>query len=172
MAESKHVEKKQPEKGQEEQSRGLAPWWPFGELEPWPTFGPFSGRMSRLMDQLFRESRAGGGGQAFAPAVDVDENDERYKITVELPGSKKEDVHVDLHEGMLTIRGEKKSEREETKDRRRYTERSYGSFSRSFTLPGDADADRVDAQFKDGVLTISIPKTEEAKPKPISIKGG
>ena len=104
--------------------------------------------------------------------MDVHENDTRYTVTVELPGTRKEDVQVELSEGMLTIRGEKKSEREETKERRRYVERSYGSFSRSFTLPGDANAERLDASFKDGILTITIPKTEESKPKRVAIKTG
>lgn len=77
-----------------------------------------------------------------------------------------------LHDGILTIRGEKKSERDERKEKRRYVERSYGSFNRSFRLPGDADATRLEASFKDGVLTISIPKTEEPKPKTIAVKAG
>jgi HSP20 family protein len=68
------------------------------------------------------------------------------------------------------IRGEKKSEREEKKERSRYVERSYGSFSRAFRLPGDADADRLEASFKDGVLTVRIPRSEAAKPKQIAIK--
>lgn len=158
------------EKKTKEESRSVERWRPFGELEPWPSlFGewPFSSRLSRLMEGAFRDA---GRGQAFLPAIDVSDDDKRYTITVELPGGKKDDVHVELHEGMLTIHGEKKSEREEKKEKRRYVERSYGSFSRSFRLPPDADAEHLDASFKDGVLTISIPKTEEAKPRTIAIK--
>jgi HSP20 family protein len=71
---------------------------------------------------------------------------------------------------MLTIRGEKKSEREEKKEQRRYAERSYGSFRRSFRLPSDADADRLEASCQDGVLSVTIPRTEEAKPRTIAVK--
>lgn len=168
------AEKKQKEKEEKRESGTLAPWRPFGELEPWPTFGEglFSSRMGRLMDELFRDWRPASRALACVPAMDVHENDARYTITVELPGTRKEDVQVELSEGMLTIRGEKKSEREETKERRRYVERSYGAFSRSFTLPPDANGDRLDASFKDGILTIAIPKTEESKPKRVAIKAG
>jgi HSP20 family protein len=142
-----------------DQPRSLQPWRPFGELEGWPfaLFGdwPWSDRPRALL-----------------PAIDVTENDLHYTITVELPGATKDDVQVELHEGVLTIRGEKKSEREEKKEQRRYVERSYGSFSRSFRLPGDADEARLEASFEDGVLTISVPRTEAAKPKTIAVKAG
>jgi HSP20 family protein len=104
------------------------------------------------------------------PAVDVRENDQRYAVTVELPGVRKEDVQVELENGMLTIRGEKTSEREEKQEQCRYSERSYGSFSRSFSLPSDADADRLEASFKDGVLSLTIPRIEQVKPRAIAIK--
>jgi HSP20 family protein len=127
-----------------------------------------------LMDDLFRDWLPAGRRQqaACVPAMDVSENDKHYAITVEVPGVAKDDVHVEVHEGMLTIRGEKKSEREEKDERRRYVERSYGAFSRSFSLPADADEDRVEASFKDGVLTVTIPKTAESKPQTVAIKGG
>jgi HSP20 family protein len=113
-----------------------------------------------------RGARAGLG----APAVDIAEDEQKYQITVELPGIGKDDVHVEIHENVMTIRGEKRSEREEKRQQSRWVERSYGSFNRSFTLPANAAADRVNASFKDGVLTIELPKTEAAKPKLISIK--
>jgi len=161
------------EKKSKEESRSLEPWRPFGEIEAWPRlFGewPFGGRLSRLMEELHREWPAARAGAPFVPAMDVSDDERGYTITVELPGAKQEDVHVELQEGMLTIRGEKKSEREEKKEQRRYVERSYGSFTRSFRLPPDAAGDRVNASFKDGVLTLTIPKTEEAKPRVIAIK--
>jgi HSP20 family protein len=160
-------------KAKEEGTRSVAPWRPFGDFEPWPSLfgeGLLSRRFPRLLDDLFREWPAAARGQALVPAMDVTENDQRYTVTVEIPGSGKDDVHVELQEGMLTIHGEKKSEREEKKEHRRYVERTYGAFSRSFRLPPDADADHLDAAFKDGVLTITIPKTEEAKPRSIAIK--
>jgi HSP20 family protein len=152
-----------------ERGRGLEPWRPFGELEGWPGgFGAgFPWRSSLFADWPWRE-RPGG----FLPAMDVSENDERYRISLELPGGNKDDVQVELHEAVLTVRGQKKSEREETQEQRRYVERSYGSFSRSFRLPDDADPSRLDASFKDGVLTITVPKTERARPRTISVKAG
>ena len=155
--------KAKEEKGARKEQREIAPWRPFGE---WP----FSGRFLRsLSDDLFPWPWM-PRGETVLPAMDVRENDHHYAVTVELPGVKKEDVHVELDQGLLTIRGEKKSEREEKKEHCRFTERSYGSFSRSFRLPSDADADRLDASFKDGVLSLTIPRTEQAKPRAIAIK--
>ena len=98
------------------------------------------------------------------------EDGDRYVVTIELPGTKKEDVTVEMSDRVLTIRGEKRNEREEKKEHSRWVERSYGSFSRSFTLPANAVGDRVKASFEDGVLTVHVPKSEEAKPRTISIK--
>lgn len=98
--------------------------------------------------------------ESFLPAVDLTENDSQYAVSVELPGIERNEVRPEVHEGMLTVSGEKKSERDETKDRTRYVERSYGFFSRSFALPSNADADHLNASFKDGILTITIPKIE------------
>ena len=102
--------------------------------------------------------------------MDVSENEKGDSVSVELPGVKKDDDTVEVHENVLTIRGEKKSEREEKKDKTHWIERSYGSFSRSFTLPPAAVVDEMKASFKDGVLTLEIPKKEEVKPPQISIK--
>jgi HSP20 family protein len=165
------------EKAEKEEKRGVAPWRPFGELEPWSSLfdeGSFSGRFPRLLDELFRgglrEWPKLGRAGAFLPAIDISDDAQAYTITVELPGGKKDDVTLEVHDEMLTIRGEKRSEREEKKEHRRYVERSYGSFSRSFRLPSDADAEHIDASFKDGVLTIRVPKTEVAKPRTIAVK--
>jgi HSP20 family protein len=109
---------------------------------------------------------------SLAPRIDVEEDDDSYEITVELPGMKQEDIQVELNSNMLTISGEKRAsfdDRGEKKRRSRWSERSYGRFTRSFTLPHDADPDRLEARFTDGVLTISIPKSEEAKPRSIQI---
>ncbi|HXK24127.1 MAG TPA: Hsp20/alpha crystallin family protein [Myxococcota bacterium] len=160
---------KREEKAQGRESRELSPWRPFGDFEQWLT--PWEGLFPRrrLFEELFRDFPA--RSRAFVPAVELSENDQSYTITVEIPGVNKEDVHVDLQEGMLVIHGEKKSEREEKKERGRYIERSYGSFSRSFTLPADANAERLDASFRDGVLKIVVPRSEAAKPRQIAIKG-
>jgi HSP20 family protein len=102
--------------------------------------------------------------------VDIAEDDESFVVTAEVPGAKPEDVTVEVHEGVLTLRGEKKSEREEKREHARYVERTYGSFSRSFRLPDNADGERVGATFKDGVLSLQIPKREEAKPRTVHIQ--
>jgi len=106
----------------------------------------------------------------LSPAVDLTEDDKSFVVTAELPGVGKDDVTVELHEDVLTIRGEKRSEREEKKDRTHWLERSYGSFSRSFTLPPSAQAEEMKAKFENGVLRVEIPKKEAAKPRQISIK--
>ena len=157
------------------ESRGeIGAWRPFGELESWLT--PWEGLFPRrrFFEDFFRDFGRfgnGGGRQGFVPAVELSENDESYTISVELPGVAKEDVEVELREGMLVVHGEKRSEREEKRERGRYLERSYGSFSRSFVVPPDADADRMEASFKDGVLKIRIPRSEQSRPRQIEIQG-
>lgn len=152
----------------ENQERGLRTtgrWDPFSELDLFDRLlGTRRGGFGRLFDEM-------PATRGFQPSVDVAENDDAYLITAELPGAKPEDVTVELHEGVLTIRGEKRNERSGEKEQTRWVERSYGSFSRSFTLPSNAHGDKVDAQFENGVLTITVPKREEAKPRTIAIKG-
>jgi len=143
---------------QEKATRSLGLWNPLGE----DFFSP---------ERFFREWNSSPQRTArLAPAVDVSEDSNAYHVTVELPGVKKEDVTVEVHEGVLTIHGEKKSEREEKKDKTHWVERTFGSFSRSFTLPSTAVSDEMKASFKDGVLAIEIPKKEQAKARQISIK--
>ena len=153
----------------EEDEKKLTRWDPLRDLDLLEGWGrwrePF--RVTRLLDDLFTERSQGG---ALVPALDVTESDDQYVITLEVPGVAKEDVTVEMHENLMTIRGEKNSEREEKQEKSRWVERRYGSFSRSFTLPSNADPERVKAAFKDGVLTIEIAKAEESKPKVISIK--
>jgi len=106
----------------------------------------------------------------WAPLVDISEDDKEYLIKAELPGLKKDDVHISVEKGVLTITGERKFEKEE-KDRKHHrVERAYGSFVRTFIVPDDAEADKVHAEFKDGLLTIHIPKSEQAKPKQIEVR--
>ncbi len=130
-------------------------WNPFGE----EFFSP---------ERFFRDLAA--PAQRLAPAVDVTEDERAYKVSVELPGVKRDQVTVEVHENVLSIRGEKRSEREEKRDKTHWVERSYGSFTRSFSLPPTAVSEDLRASFNDGVLTIEIPKKEEAKPRLISIK--
>jgi HSP20 family protein len=159
----------------EQETKALTRWDPdpFGELEAFTRRDPFRafvgrGRLSRLMEEMFGDRPFARG--ELVPALDLHETDSEYVVTVELPGVRKEDVSVEVTEGVLTVRGEKKSEREEKKERSRWVERSYGSFSRSFTLPANATPDRIEASHKDGILTLRIGKREETKPKTIAIK--
>jgi HSP20 family protein len=151
----------------EKESRSPTRWDPLAELEGLSSWSP--------LRELMRAPRWGGLAEELGkrgmpmPAIDITEDDDEYVVTAELPGSRKEDVTLELHEGVLTLRGEKRNEREEKKEQRRYVERSYGSFSRSFTLPPNVDPDRISASFKEGVLSITLPKTPEAKPRTVSI---
>lgn len=169
------AEKKPSKPSRQDEGQALTPWPAFGELEPWSSFfrgWPFARRLPRLLDEVYRDWPWAERARALRPAMDVSEDDARYTISVELPGSRKEDVQVELHEGMLMIRGEKKSQREEKQEQLRYVERCYGSFTRSFRLPPDADAEHLDASFQDGVLTIAIPKkkTEAARSRKIEVR--
>jgi HSP20 family protein len=153
----------------ESKERSVARRDPFAELADWrPFFAPLFGREGRnLLEEVWGRSAAG----RLAPSVDISEDDGNYVVTAELPGTKREDVTVELEEDVLTIRGEKRNEREEKKEKRRLVERSYGTFSRSFTLPANADGEKISASFKDGVLTVTIGKRPETKPRVVDIKG-
>jgi HSP20 family protein len=108
----------------------------------------------------------------LAPAVEMKETAKRYKLTAELPGIDPDDVEVAFENGMLRIAGEKKDEREENESGYRYAERSYGTFERLISLPAAADSNKIDAKFKNGVLTITIAKLPEDKAKPRRIQVG
>jgi HSP20 family protein len=112
----------------------------------WPSlYDPFRWAGARLQDWL-------------APASDASSDDKAYRITMELPGVAEEDIHLSVDDGVVHLKGEKKSARDEKGTTWHFTERQYGSFSRSFTLPEDADAAGVKAELKDGVLTVTLPK--------------
>jgi HSP20 family protein len=101
------------------------------------------------------------GLKSFHPSVEIEEKDKSFELTAELPGMTKKDIEVEVKEGVLTIRGERKSEKEENKKGVRYSERTFGSFSRSFNLPEGVASDQIKAEFKDGLLTLEIPKAPE-----------
>jgi HSP20 family protein len=106
----------------------------------------------------------------WTPAVDVAEHEDAYQVKVELPGVSKDDVKITMQDNILTIRGEKKQEKESKNSNYHRVERSYGSFQRSFTLPTSVKHDKIEASYNDGILTIALPKAEEAKPKQIEVK--
>ncbi|MGB8623447.1 MAG: Hsp20/alpha crystallin family protein [Paracoccaceae bacterium] len=101
----------------------------------------------------------------IAPASEASAGEDAYRITMELPGVAEDDIHLTADEGVVTVKGEKKTSREESGDTWYFSEREYGAFSRSFRLPPDADAAKVGAALKDGILTITVPKKAPSKPE-------
>ena len=145
-------------------------WNPFRELEE------MNDRLNRAFgrSQLARDLDPQGKdalvGFDWAPSVDITENNEEFQIKAELPEVKKEDVKIHVEDGVLTLTGERKQEKEEQNKKWHRVERSYGSFMRSFTLPTNIDDAKIRAEFKDGVLTMRLPKSATAKPKSIEVK--
>ena len=141
-------------------------WNPFQEFENMLERYSKSG-LSNIGKQLSTEMSFAD----WSPSVDIEEEEDKYVIKADLPGVEKEDIEVKLENNVLSIRGEKKTEKETGKGTKRHrTERFHGTFARSFTLPETVKADQVDASYKDGVLLLTIPKEEESKPKSIDIK--
>ncbi len=141
-------------------------WNPFRELED----------MQSRLNRIFGEAALAGGQEnassfsAWSPAVDVQETEKEYLIKADLPGVKKEDVKVELLEGALTIGGDRSQEKEEKGKKFHKIEREYGSFLRRFALPSDVDAEKVQAEFKDGVLNVHLPKSPAVKPQTVDVK--
>ncbi len=140
-------------------------WRPFRDLMS------VQDEMNRLFDDFFGRPvmRRDWTEAAWCPCVDVSETKDSVIINTEIPGMSKDDVKVSIQDNVLTLSGEKKQENEEKDANYHRTERSYGSFSRSFTLPTTVQADKVKAAYKDGILRITLPKSEEVKPKQIPI---
>ena len=120
--------------------------------------------MQEELDRLFESPLTG-----WAPALDVHEDKNNFVVRTELPGLKREDIEVSLHDGALLISGERKSEKVEAGVEVHRQERFFGKFQRALTLPTPVAADKITAQYKDGVLTVTLPKIEEAKPKKIDV---
>jgi HSP20 family protein len=143
-------------------------WNPFKEMEE------LQNRLASMFGRLPVRREADGEEtmtvSEWAPLVDITEDEKEYLITADLPEVRKEDLRVTVENGVLTITGERKFEKEETKRRYHRVERAYGIFTRSFALPEDADPSQVKAAFKDGVLKVHLTKDEKAKPKAIDIK--
>jgi HSP20 family protein len=142
-----------------------------------PTFDPLREmvELQHSINQLFNTGRSADNDvalSAWTPAVDIFEGDSEYLIKLELPEVSREDVKISLHDQTLTINGERKIENEDKRDGYHRVERSYGQFYRSFTLPPNVNVEAINAQFKDGVLRLTLPKREEAKPKQIEVKIG
>jgi HSP20 family protein len=128
--------------------------------------------MSRLLDGFLRGGMPDMGARrrdSWTPAVDMYEGDEAFTLKAELPGFSKDDVQVEIKDNRLTLKGERKRETDVKEAQYHRVERVYGAFQRSFKLPAVVDADKAEAIFKDGVLKLTLPKAEKAKPKQISI---
>ncbi|HET6678096.1 MAG TPA: Hsp20/alpha crystallin family protein [Nitrospira sp.] len=144
----------------------LVRWDPFRELED----------MSERLNRVFSRPTLRNTGKEnltvadWMPTVDISETESEYLIKAELPEVRKEDVKVTVENGVLTLQGERRQEKEEKGRRFHRVERSYGSFVRSFTLPESVDEGGVKAEYKDGVLALHLPKSEKVKPKAIDVK--
>lgn len=144
----------------------LTKWDPLSELEA----------MSSHLNRIFGRPALPGAAAHdmlkmadWTPSVDISETDKEFVIKAEIPGVKKEDVKVTIESGMLTIKGERKMEKEEKGKKFHRVERSYGSFVRSFRIPDGVDESKVKAEFKDGVMNVALPKSEKAKSKALEI---
>jgi HSP20 family protein len=131
----------------------------------------FQEEMNRLFNDFFSQSPAKSerGDVIWDPLVDISETENEIVVHAEIPGMKKEDVKINIQDNVLTISGEKKRVESEKEHNYHRIERAYGCFERSFSLPSSIELDKVKATYKDGILTISLPKTTEEKPKEVSI---
>jgi len=130
-------------------------------------------RLSSVLDEAFGNFQQEDGGTitaAWYPACDVFEDKDAVKIVAEVPGVPAEDVKISLENNILTIRGEKKQQAEERNERVHRYERSYGVFERSFALPSTVDPDKIQAGYQNGVLTVTVPKAEKARPREIAVQ--
>ena len=153
---------------------------PSKELELWNRDFPIPRALDRLrremnhaFDDFFRGDLLDNEfsfAQGWSPAVDISETKDSYVIHAELPGMKKDEVKITMNDNVITIRGEKKNEAEKKEANYHRIERAHGMFERSFALPGSVLGDAIEARYDEGILTITLPKTEEAKEKVIDVK--
>ncbi len=142
----------------------LSRWDPFRDLQ----------RLQDEMNRVFDDRLAVRGGESvgWTPAVDIYEDEEGVSLRVELAGVEPKDVEIRFENGVLTLSGERKLEREDKRENYHRVELAYGTFTRSFSLPGTIDAEKIKAESKNGVLTVHLPKKPEAKPRAIQVKVG
>ena len=161
------------DKAKKKEPKAVTPWRPFMDVTRWER------DMDRLRDEfLGRRFRSwwperwfgGDGMELRAPAVDLFEEKDDIVVKAELPGMDKDNIEVNLTDNMLTIKGEKKKENEVKEEKYYRCERSYGSFVRNIEIPKAVHVDKVKASFKNGILEVRVPKTEEAKSKEIKVK--
>lgn len=153
-------------------AKELELWRPFGELTPFREFERMRRDMDRLWSSFFEGAPRRRGEEAgeWLPSLDVSETKNTYVVTTEVPGLDPKDIYISLNDGILTIKGEKKQEKEEKDENYHLIERNFGSFTRSIRLPGEVQSDKIAASCKNGVLKVTLPKSEETKKKEIKIK--
>lgn len=152
----------------------LTRWEPLTRWSPWKELE----EMEKRLSTIFGRPQAGTTGEnkeaisvtQWSPLVDITEDDKEYVVKAEIPEMKKEDIRINVHDDVLTVSGERKYEKEEKGKKFHRVERAYGSFMRSFTLPEDADGSKISAEYKDGMLKVHLPKSEQAKKKAIEVK--
>src|SRR5579864_5164295 len=148
-----------------ENSMSLIQWEPFADTE-----SVFNRLISSSLARWPRSLREASGGKLeWSPSADISETDQEYVIRAELPAVKKEDVQVTFDDGMITIKGERKQQKEDKNEKYHRVESFYGSFERRFSLPENVNSEAIRCESKDGVLTVHIPKTEALKQKPKQI---
>lgn len=137
---------------------------------------PFWGltNLQREVDSLFEDFKRPTNRryETWAPSCDVKETEGHYLLNFDVPGVNKDDIQIEMKDNQLVVKGERKEEHTENNGTRHFSERIYGSFSRTFTLPTAIDSDKIEASYSDGVLHISVPKAESAKPRQIKIGSG
>ena len=144
---------------------GIKKWQPFGDMLS----------LREEIDDLFNDFLRSVPSEGFPreglwyPAIDIEETTEAFKLSAELPGMKKEDIRISFSDGRLSIEGERKFEKEEKNRTFHRIERSYGKFKRIISMPRDVEADKAKASYEQGILTITLPKSEKAQPKEIGI---
>lgn len=137
--------------------------------EPLNTAITGPGNLFQSFDEALERIWGDGPVRRWAPAVDVYENKDSVVVKAELPGVDPKEVEISVEDGTLYLKGERKSESEDQRDGYHRLERSYGSFARAFTLPDSVDPEKVSAEYKDGLLSVTLPKREESKPKKVKI---
>jgi HSP20 family protein len=143
----------------------LTPWRPFGEL------GSLRREMDRLWDSFFGERPlARAWEREWAPSLDVSETKDNFVVKAEVPGIDAKDIDISLTGDVLTIKGEKKQEKEEKEEDYHLVERTYGAFSRSIRLPAEVESTKIKASYKNGILRVTLPKSEKVKAKEVRIK--
>ena len=143
----------------------LVRWKNRGELSPFSALRDLEDQFGRLLDEFVD----GGAARPWSPAIDLTETDDSYTLEADLPGLNKDDIELVVVDNLVTIKGERKQEREARREGYHRFERQYGSFTRSFEIPGGFKGDGVSASFENGVLRVTLPKREEMKPKQIEV---